>query len=1245
MLRRSFTNIRPSRHQLRAWACNELEPRLMLAGDAGVAVAATVDIASVPHLTSADGGHLVFIDAAVAADPMMLSAVPADAELVLLDADADGIEQITTALRLKSNLKSVQLITHGSDGSIQLGNTILDGEKLQEVRDQVAVWGNAIGEHGDLLLYGCEVAKSRDGQQFVRQLGKIAKVDVAASEDRTGRIAANQSDWQLEFAIGIIEHDDLLVASSLAQFKGQLPITIFAAGSTGDELMELEVNGEIVDTWFVNGTDAEADRFFPYTVNLDGVSVDDIRINFVNDLYDPSAGIDRNLRVDRIEVDGISYEAEDPSVFAEGVFIDGQGIRSGNFQTEFLSSDGYFQFSSSGGGNNNPNGSTIEVALSGATGEENAELLIDGVVVEQFNNVSQSGQIFTFQADQDIAANRISVGFTNDLFTPSLDRNLNVDFIRVDGETFQTEAATTFSTGTWLAADGVQPGFRQSETLHSNGVFEYLADEPVLGGPNSGSIALGSGGINVNETAGSFTLDIIREGGSDGVVSVDYFTANDTAVAGQDYQAASGTVTFGDGETRRTITININDDNNDEGTETFSVRLDNANGAPLFAPRTATIRILDNDSDLPSFPSFTNANNLSLNGNANVTGGSLQLTAATPQQRGSSYFTTPISIDPSTSFQTQFSSRFTGGQGSAGGEGLAFVIQNSPAGVAAQNLGNFAGGLNYNAVPNSIAVELDTFRNSYEAFADEITIVANGVPVTPLANIPSPFDLNNGQTYYTWIDYNGDSNVLAVFISDENIKPNFAAIRTTVDLAATVGDQAYIGFAAATGTAFNNTFIDSWNFTFDTPDPDPPTFPTGSPVEVNLASGLDNPVSIKFGDNFRNIYVAEKAGVLKVVRDGGNVQTVLDISDRVNSFQDRGLIGLEVDPNFESNGYIYLSYTYDPPEVFDNVGNAFAGPDGQGNRAGQVIRVTADAATGFTSIVNGSERILVGSQSTWNNFNAFIDSTLNISAPQSGINPDGSYINDFINSDSRSHTVGSLAFAPDGSLYVSLGDGASFNQTDPRAFRVQDPNSLAGKVLRIDPETGRGLSDNPFYNGNPDDNRSKVYQLGLRNPWRLTVNDETGQLFIGETGLTSFEEINSGGAGANFGWPAYEGGQGINRRTPSYQNLGLSQTIYNSVQATPALIALQHGTGFNVIVAGEVGHDLNYGAQYDGDLFYNDLNRGILRHADIGDDGSLQGVGVFATDAQFVVDIEQGNDGLLYYVNLVEGTIGRWEIV
>jgi glucose/arabinose dehydrogenase len=311
--------------------------------------------------------------------------------------------------------------------------------------------------------------------------------------------------------------------------------------------------------------------------------------------------------------------------------------------------------------------------------------------------------------------------------------------------------------------------------------------------------------------------------------------------------------------------------------------------------------------------------------------------------------------------------------------------------------------------------------------------------------------------------------------------------------------------------------------------------------------------------------------------------------------------------------------------------------------------VTLDESTDYTTLVSSEEEIILGSASTWDNFNGFVNSVFNKNEPPAGQNPDGSYIEDFINSDSTTHSVASLAWGVDGNLFVSIGDGASYNDVDWRAVRVQDIDSLSGKVLRIDPITGEGVADNPFYDDQaPDSNRSKVYQLGLRNPFRISVDSASGQLFIGDVGWTAWEEVNTGAPGANFGWPYYEGAQGENLVTRGgYANLPEAQAFYASGEVvTPASVALSHAAdGINAIMLGDVIRDGDLGEQYEGDVFFNDLGQGIVRHASIDANGVLTNVEVFTTGAQYVVTMRQGPDGSLYFVDLLDGEIGKWQIL
>ena len=214
---------------------------------------------------------------------------------------------------------------------------------------------------------------------------------------------------------------------------------------------------------------------------------------------------------------------------------------------------------------------------------------------------------------------------------------------------------------------------------------------------------------------------------------------------------------------------------------------------------------------------------------------------------------------------------------------------------------------------------------------------------------------------------------------------------------------------------------------------------------------------------------------------------------------------------------------------------------------------------------------------------------------------------DYIKDDSRSHAGGHLTFGPDGELYVSVGDGTSFDYADPRSVNVQSLDSLSGKILRIDPATGLGLADNPFVTSGVslDSNRAKVYQLGLRNPFSVTFAPD-GRLFIADTGWNSWEEIDSGGPGANFGWPFFEGGDGgVSLATPGYSDMPAAQAFYSSVAngttfVTAPIRAFSHNSadpGFQnqAITAGEAIYTGNvYPASLQNNFFFTNFTNGQI---------------------------------------------------
>ena len=935
-------------------------------------------------------------------------------------------------------------------------------------------------------------------------------------------------------------------------------VQVSAAGFTGDEILELQIDGQTVQTWNMNAN-AAARGFDQFTYSTpQTITADQIRLRFINDLYEPQNGIDRNVAVDDIIVDGIQYEAESPTVFSTGTWKPQDGIQPGFRESEVLHTNGYFQFSSA------ETGSNIEIWARGEEGVEQFNLLIDEQVVRSFTT-TENFQLFSYIGETEVSIDQIRIEFTNDVYLPSqgVDNNLIVDFVRIDGQQFETESNDVFSTGTWLPTDGIQPGIRNSEALHTNGYFQYGAGNSIDGG----DVFLASSIYTVSETGGAVVVEVVRANGSDGRITIDYDTIADTADSGQDFVSQSGTLVWEDGESGiRTVNIPIVNDLVVEGDERFNVTIDNPTGPQtLLVPRTATITIDDNDS-------------------IQASGDGLLAEYFDDIGFGSLY---AVRTDSTVDFDW------------AGGEPVI--------GIGSDNFS-----VRWTGQIEPLYSEVYTFQtrsdDGVRLWVNDELIIDQFVDQSA-TNHTGTILLEAGVLYDIRLDYYERGGLAVSQLSWTSASQPLEIIPQS---------QLYAA--------------------------DPPVQPpTGNLVSQTIISGLNRPTSLEWTPDGRNMYVSQKDGLVFTIRDGvQQTAPFIDIRNIVNNTADRGLLDLAVHPDFENNPYVYLLFTYDPPEV--NNFSGLAGPDGVGNRAGRLIRVTADSGDDYKTAIAGSEVVILGSNSTWDNFNGFVNSTNDFNEPPAGINADGTNVQDFVASDSSSHTIGAIEFGIDGNLFVSIGDGTSFNARDERTLRVQDIDNLSGKILRIDPITGGGLSDNPFYNGDPNANRSKVYQYGLRNPFRIAVDPDSGQLFIGDVGWTRWEEINAAGPGANFGWPFYEGGSGENLNTRLYEDLAEAQAFYASGElAVPAIFALNHSdTGINAIILGDIYTGSTYPEEFVGDLFFNDLGQGIVRNVSFDADGNISDVQTFSTGAQIVVHIQQGPDGNLYYIDLNDGQVGRW---
>ena len=386
------------------------------------------------------------------------------------------------------------------------------------------------------------------------------------------------------------------------------------------------------------------------------------------------------------------------------------------------------------------------------------------------------------------------------------------------------------------------------------------------------------------------------------------------------------------------------------------------------------------------------------------------------------------------------------------------------------------------------------------------------------------------------------------------------------------------------------------------------TLPSGFAEDV-VAGGLNSPTALAFLPDGR-ILIAQKSGTVVVYKNGAVLPTpFVDIRARVNDYWDHGLLGIAADPNFAANGYVYLLYTYEDSAAQYN-----------STKTAQLIRVTAsgDAAMASSAIV------LLG-KTVGSSCNAF---------------PSGT---DCLPSDSPSHSIGSVKFAADGSLFVSVGDAASFTVVDDDALRAQNLDLLAGKVLHVATD-GSGRSDNPFWTGNAGDNRSKVWAYGLRNPLRLNLQPSSGVPYLGDVGWDNWEEINVATKGANLGWPCFEG----NDRQAGYEPKATCQALYNRGAAAvkPPLVVWGHNGSSAASIGGTFYTGTAFPAEYQGALFYADYGRNVISYVKVDANHNLVGAPIdFATGAGGPVDLEMGPDGNLYYVSIGTAQLRRFRSV
>lgn len=378
------------------------------------------------------------------------------------------------------------------------------------------------------------------------------------------------------------------------------------------------------------------------------------------------------------------------------------------------------------------------------------------------------------------------------------------------------------------------------------------------------------------------------------------------------------------------------------------------------------------------------------------------------------------------------------------------------------------------------------------------------------------------------------------------------------------------------------------------------------------------------------VLVTEKAGRVQAVEPAGEggfapPREVLDLRAEVYDEGDAGLTGIAVDPDVADNGFVYLAHV---------LADASDGSDDAGDRHSQQVvryRWVGDA------LDPASRTVVLG----------------NVTGPDCWAD-ENVRTPDCVPLRGDAHTIGDLGFDDQGRLLVGIGDGSLHLTGNGLAgrlgtLRAQDPQVLAGKVLRIDPTSGRGVPGNPAYAGDGSDNASRVLALGFRNPFRFSVEGDL--LVVGDVGEGDVEEIDAvdlaapATAPANFGWPCLEG-----EEATSLGDVDDPASAWHACAAVRAPggslapgHAYPHATGGGSITAGTVLADASYPDGRRGRYVFGDYAQNRIWTGDLTHHGEVTGIEVLAdaTAAEGPVKFLTGPDGLVWTLSIFTGSLRR----
>jgi len=859
---------------------------------------------------------------------------------------------------------------------------------------------------------------------------------------------------------------------------------------------------------------------------------------------------------------------------------------------------------------------TFTLELSGAQNATLVNASVTATIVD--NDGVPSLSIGGVTVAEDAATASFPVTLSNPAANPVTVDYTTVDGTAVAGQDYEAVAATlTFPAGE--TAGSVTVAVLDDTVDEDSESFSV-----TLSNAANADIAVGTAAATINDNDSAARIAVadatVTEGDAGSVdlefavslsapsgrpVSVGYATVDGTATEGEDYAGVTGTVDFAPGETAATVTVGVVGDTLDEADETLTLALSNPVNADL-GDAEGTGTILDDDTP----PSLTLAEATVSEGDAGTVLLNFDLNLDAPSGR-------TISV----AYATADGTASAGDDYTPASATLTLDPGETAATITVEVLGDTLDEADETltvALSNPDAVTLadteatGTIQDDDEPPALSIadaSLVEGDSGSAPMAFAVS-LDAESGRSvtveYATADgsataaeDYTGTAGSLTF---DPGVTEQTIEVPVLGDTAAESDEtfavtlsapaNATLADAEATGTIRDDqdgsggggpvSGLSQRPSNATCLAGDAPALATGIDTAVAFPDlpAISQPIALRqLPGDASHWYLAQKGGV--IVRfenraDVASVTTFVDIDARVNSgANEAGLLGMAFHPDFATNGEVYLSYT---ASGLTSRISRFTSPDG-----------------GVTLDPNSEEILLT------------------------------------LNQPFSNHNGGNILFGPDGYLYIGFGDGGSGGDPGDRA---QNTTNLFGAMLRIDVDNGSpyGIpSDNPFAanascsSGSGAAACPEIYAWGFRNPWRWSFDAGTGELWVGDVGQNSWEEVDVVELGGNYGWRCREGAHDFN--TSGNCPDGLIDPV----------IEYDHGVGRSI--TGGYVYRGSAIPELEGRYVFADLNGKIF--ASVSDGAGGYGYETLLATGNSIVSFAEDENGELLYLDFGANTVRR----